>query len=70
MGSGNCLNVYPPGMGMAHGILFWHLHGKRWQAGFGRVNYAPHESQCYVHFPFTYLAGQTVRFRDLMSTAV
>jgi hypothetical protein len=32
------------------------------------VNYAPHQSQCHVHLPFSNLGGQ-LRFRDLLSTA-
>ncbi len=34
------------------------------------VNYAPHPGQCYVHLPFSKLADQPVRFRDLMGSAV
>jgi hypothetical protein len=34
------------------------------------VNYAPHESQCYVRLPFTDLAGMTWRFTDLLADAV
>jgi hypothetical protein len=34
------------------------------------VNYAPHDSQCYIRLPFTHLAGKSVRFSDLMSPAV
>jgi len=46
-----------------------------WEDGDGRrvlvcVNYSPHDGQCYVHLPFTYLAGQSVRFRDIMSPAI
>jgi hypothetical protein len=33
------------------------------------VNFAPHASQCFVQLPFPDLAGQIVRFRDLMSPA-
>ena len=33
------------------------------------VNYAPNQSQCYVRLPFDDLAGQKVRFRDLMGPA-
>ena len=31
------------------------------------VNYAPHQSQCYVRLPFSDLANQSIEFRDLMS---
>jgi hypothetical protein len=34
------------------------------------VNYAPHDSQCYVQLPFSELNGKLIRFRDLFSTAV
>jgi glycosidase len=45
-----------------------------WQAGNGRqlliaVNYAGHQSQCYVRLPFGDLAGRTVRLKDLMGAA-
>jgi hypothetical protein len=34
------------------------------------VNYSPHASQCYIRLPFLETAGQSVRFRDLMSAAL
>ena len=34
------------------------------------VNYAPHQSQCYVRLPFGDLAGSRWRLQDLMSSAV
>jgi hypothetical protein len=34
------------------------------------VNYAPHNSQCYVDLPKRSLAGSTMEFRDLMGDAV
>jgi glycosidase len=34
------------------------------------VNYAPNQSQCYVKAPFELIHGETVRMRDLMSSAV
>ncbi len=33
------------------------------------VNYAPHQSQCYVHLPFSDLAGKQFQLRDLFSAA-
>jgi glycosidase len=33
------------------------------------VNYAPHDSQCYVHLPFSDMAGKPVRFMDMVSSA-
>lgn len=34
------------------------------------VNYAPHQSQCYVHLPFPELAGGSWRLRDLLGAGV
>lgn len=34
------------------------------------VNYAPHQSQCYIRLPYSDLAGRTVQFNDLMSSAI
>jgi hypothetical protein len=34
------------------------------------VNYAPHQSQCYIRLPFQSLADKGLRFRDMMSTAL
>ncbi|MGI0488200.1 alpha-amylase family glycosyl hydrolase [Pantanalinema rosaneae CENA516] len=43
-----------------------------WQKGCDRllvaVNYAPHQSQCYIKLPFEELAGQTIQLQDLMGT--
>jgi len=33
------------------------------------VNYAPHQSQCYLRLPFPELASRTVRLKDLMGPA-
>ena len=33
------------------------------------VNYAPNQSQCYLHIPFDEIRGGTVRLRDLMGPA-
>jgi len=45
-----------------------------WEAAPGQrlliaVNHSSHQSQCYVHLPFTDLAGCTIRFEDLMGPA-
>jgi hypothetical protein len=40
--------------------------GERWLVV---VNYAEHQSQCYVRLPFAGLAGRAVRLADLMGTA-
>jgi hypothetical protein len=34
------------------------------------VNFADHQSQCYVCLPFAELAGQSARLTDLMGSAV
>ena len=34
------------------------------------VNYAPHDSQCFVHLPFSDLAEKSVRFSDLMHNSL
>jgi hypothetical protein len=34
------------------------------------VNYAPHASQCFVHLPFPDMAGLSIQFKDLMSSAL
>jgi hypothetical protein len=33
------------------------------------VNYAPHQSQCYIKLPFPEIKGRSVRFSDLLSSA-
>jgi hypothetical protein len=50
-------------------LAFW------WQAPSGAVrlivvNYAPHNSQCYVDLPEQSLVGSPMEFRDLMGSAV
>jgi len=34
------------------------------------VNYAPHQSQCYVRFPFSELDGKQWKLRDLLGDAI
>src|SRR4029079_19160335 len=34
------------------------------------VNYAPHDSQCYVHLPYPEFKEQTAQFTDQMSNAL
>jgi hypothetical protein len=36
----------------------------------GTVNFAPHQSQCYVRIPFEDFRGKEIRLRDLMSDVV
>jgi hypothetical protein len=38
--------------------------------GLVSVNYAPHDSQCYVRLPFNDMAGKSILFRDLAGPAV
>ena len=50
------------------------LHRLVWQTADGRrrlvaVNYAAHQSQCYVRVPFADLSGHTVRLEDRMGPA-
>ena len=46
---------------------FWHgRHGERRVIA---VNYAGHQSQCYVRLPLPDLAGHTVRLKDMMGAA-
>jgi len=45
-----------------------------WQAASGQrlliaVNHSGHQSQCYVHLPFTDLGSHTIRVADLMGPA-
>jgi len=45
-----------------------------WEGSDGRrllvvINYAGHQSQCYVRLPFADLAGHSVQLKDLMSSA-
>jgi len=51
------------------GCLAW-----TWQNGKGEklliaVNYAPHQSQCFVRLPFVELGGRTWRLIDLLGSA-
>ncbi|MEI8045861.1 MAG: alpha-amylase family glycosyl hydrolase [Bacteroidota bacterium] len=44
-----------------------------WEDNDGRqalvcINYSPHDSQCFIHLPFEYSSGATIRFVDLMSS--
>jgi hypothetical protein len=33
------------------------------------VNYAPHQSQCYIRLPLAQIGGRAWRLKDLMGTA-
>jgi hypothetical protein len=47
-------------------FLAWSWHARDGQRLLVVVNYAGHQSQCYVRLPFPDLAGRTVRLEDLM----
>jgi hypothetical protein len=50
-------------------FLAWAWEGPNGQRLLVAVNYASHQSQCYVRLPFAGLAGRTVQLDDLMSPA-
>jgi glycosidase len=50
-------------------FLAWSWHARDGQRLLIAVNYAGHQSQCYVRPLFADLAGRTVRLNDLMSDA-
>lgn len=46
-----------------------------WEGGDGKrmlvvVNYSSHDSQCFVHLPYSDLPGKSVRFTDIMGNAL
>ena len=45
-------------------------HGPAAERLLAVVNFADHQSQCYVRLPFTDLADRSVQFSDLMSPAI
>jgi len=46
------------------------FRGEEGKTSISVVNYAPNQSQCFMHIPFAELEGKHVRFRDLMGPAV
>jgi hypothetical protein len=50
-------------------FLAWSWHTRDNQRLLIAVNYAGHQSQCYVRLPFPDLAGRKVRLKDLMGPA-
>jgi hypothetical protein len=50
-------------------IIAFHWQGNGGQRLLVAVNYASHQSQCYVRLPFEDLAGHTIRFQDWMGEA-
>jgi hypothetical protein len=50
-------------------FIAWSWHARDGQRLLIAVNYAGHQSQCYVRPLFADLAGRTVRLNDLMSAA-
>jgi hypothetical protein len=57
------------GNGTCDCFLAWSWHARDDQRLLIAVNYAGHQSQCYVRPQFSDLAGRTVRLNDLMSNA-
>ena len=57
------------GNGTSDDFLAWSWQARDGQRLLIAVNYAGHQSQCYVRPLFADLAGRTVRLRDLMSDA-
>ena len=51
-------------------IICFAWHGPAQTSLIVPVNFAPHQSQCYVRIPLPETSGSAVRFRDLMSPAV
>jgi alpha amylase-like protein len=50
-------------------FIAWSWEGQDGQRRLIVVNYAGHQSQCYVRLPLPDLAGRTVSFKDLMGPA-
>jgi hypothetical protein len=50
-------------------FITWLWEGHDGQRRVIAVNYAGHESQCYLRLPFVDLTGHTVRLRDMMGAA-
>jgi hypothetical protein len=57
------------GNGTWDDFLAWSWHTRDGHRLLITVNYAGHQSQCYVRPLFADLAGRTVRLKDLMSAA-
>jgi hypothetical protein len=58
------------GNGTSESFVCFAWRGSDAQRLFVAVNYAAHQSQCYVRLPFEEVAGSTVRLRDQISSAV
>jgi hypothetical protein len=63
-----CLPAWD-GNGTWDDLLAWSWHARDGHRLLITVNYAGHQSQCYVRPLFADLAGRTVRLKDLMSAA-
>ncbi len=57
------------GNGTWDSFIAWSWQAQDHQRRVIAVNFAGHQSQCYVRLPFADLAGRTVRFRDQMGSA-
>ncbi|HSF04726.1 MAG TPA: alpha-amylase family glycosyl hydrolase [Methylomirabilota bacterium] len=52
-----------------HAFLAWSWQARDGQRLLVAVNYASHQSQCYIRLPLPDLAGRTVRLKDLIGSA-
>ena len=57
------------GNGTWDGVIVWSWQARADQRLLIAVNYAGHQSQCYVRLPFPDLTNRMVRFKDLMGPA-
>ena len=57
------------GNGSSESFVAFSWEGAASERAIVTVNYAPHDSQCYLQLPFLPVAEQPIRFRDLMSDA-
>ena len=66
------LNCAPgwDGNGTWDNFLAFGWHGPDRERLLVTVNYAEHRGQCYVPLPFEELAGRSVRFSDVMGSAI
>ena len=64
----DCLPAWD-GNGSSDAFLAWTWQNARDARLLAAVNYAPHQSQCFVRLPFADLGGRTWTLSDLMSDA-
>ena len=58
------------GNGTWDGFICFAWHSHDWPSLIVVANYAPNQSQCYLHLPFGEIAGKEMCLRDLMGPAV